>query len=44
MSEVEEGEGGEGGSEIVLYSSPPMLVASIDSIMENVDFISLLEE
>jgi hypothetical protein len=38
MDEVEEGGGGSG---IVLCSSPPILVASIDSIVENADFVSL---
>jgi hypothetical protein len=37
MSGVEGG----GGSGMVLCSSPPMSVASIDSIAENADFISL---
>jgi len=38
MDEVEEGGGGSG---IVLCSSPPISVASIDSIAENADFVSL---
>jgi len=38
MEGIEEGEGGCG---MVLCSSPPMSVASIDSIAENADFISL---
>ena len=38
MDEVEEG-GGDSG--MVLCSSPPISVASIDSIAENADFISL---
>jgi hypothetical protein len=40
IGRVEEGR----GSRMVLCSSPPMSVASIDSIAENADFISLLEE
>ena len=38
MHEVEEGGGGSG---TVLCSSPPISVASIDSIAENADFVSL---
>ena len=42
MEEAREGiNGGVGGEEMVLYSSPPRLVISTDSIAQNADFIAL---
>jgi hypothetical protein len=40
LEDTDQEEGG-GGSGMVLCSSPPMSVASIDSVAENADFISL---